>query len=245
MRYHSLLPLSALLSIGVFSLLIHLDIMPSGITILEELKVAFAGYLYALILIIILAESIVYVGFYFPGQFFAVLLVVLAKPQWQDIVYLTLCMVVAATLGSCINYCLGHRLAKPNNEKKSPETDGVYHGTIQVPDHSKSEATSGVQDEGDKATDGLSIKYLLIAMIHINSLAFYMFKQGEQNRSFNVVWFAGLLNLPYYLLLIFATSVLSEEVLQLAENTIFLISAISVWLLISGYLDYKKYRANI
>lgn len=226
MRYHSLLPISALLSISVFSLLIHLNIMPSGITILEELKVAFAGYLYALILIIILAESIVFVGFYFPGQFFAVLLVVLAKPQWQDIVYLTLCMVVAATLGSGINYCLGHRLAKSNNAKKSLQKDGAQH-------------------EDYKATDEFSIKYLLIAMIHINSLAFYMFKQGEQNRPLKVVWFAGLLNLPYYLLLIFATSVLSEEVLQLAENTVFLITAISIWLFISGYLDYKKYRANM
>jgi membrane-associated protein len=200
--------------------------MPSGITILEELKVTFAGYLYALILIIILAESIVYVGFYFPGQFFAVLLVVLAKPQWQDIVYLTLCMVVAATLGSGINYYLGYRLAKPNNAKKSPEKDGAQH-------------------EEHKATDEFSIKYLLIAMIHINSLAFYMFKQGELNRPIKVVWFAGLLNLPYYLLLIFATAVLSEEVLQLAENTVFLITAISIWLLISGYLDYKKYRTNM
>ena len=218
MRYHSLLPISALLSISVFSLLIHLNIMPSGITILEELKIAFAGYLYALILIIILAESIVYVGFYFPGQFFAVLLVVLAKPQWQDIVYLTLCMVVAATLGSGINYCLGHRLAKSNNAKKSLQKDGA-------------------QQEDYEETDEFSIKYLLIAMIHINSLAFYMFKQGEQNRPLKVVWFAGLL--------IFATSFLSEEVLQLAENTVFLITAISIWLLISGYLDYKKYRANM
>ncbi|MGY0650165.1 MAG: hypothetical protein ACW7DU_18780, partial [Paraglaciecola chathamensis] len=115
MRYHSLLPLSAILSIGIMSLLITLDIIPAGMTMLEQLKMAFEGHIFALILIIILAESIVYVGFYFPGQFFAVLLVVLAKPEWSDILYLTLCMVLGATLGSVINYFLGQRFPQKKN----------------------------------------------------------------------------------------------------------------------------------
>ena len=62
---------------------------------------------YLLIVLIIFLESIVYVGFYFPGQFFAVLLVIGANPTFDDIVMLTIAMVTAATLGSILNYCIG------------------------------------------------------------------------------------------------------------------------------------------
>ncbi|WP_166423714.1 hypothetical protein [Paraglaciecola sp. 20A4] len=219
MRFQSFLPLSALLALGLMLILIHFGVVPSGMTLLEELKSFFDGYFYVLILAIILLESIVYVGFYFPGQFFAVLLVVLAKPDWNDIIYLTLSMVIAATLGSIINYSLGRRFAS------IPETK-----------------TPTNKQKGEYAKTQYSIKYLLIAMIHINSLAFYMFNQGALRRPFNVVWFAGLLNLPYYLVLIFATSSLSEEVMQLAENSVFLLSVIGIWLTASVYLDIKKYR---
>lgn len=231
MRYHSLLPLSAILSICIMSLLITFDIIPAGMAMLEQLKMAFEGHIFVLILIIILAESIVYVGFYFPGQFFAVLLVVLAKPEWLDILYLTLCMVLGATIGSMINYFLGQRFAQKKNiasEQEVKERTGSMRREETGQQHS--------------ASKSYSLKYLLIAMVHINSLAFYMFKQGEQNRDFKVVWFAGLLNLPYYLMLIFATSTLSEQVLQLAENTLFLLSIISIWFLVSLYLDYKNYQ---
>jgi membrane-associated protein len=232
MRYYSFLPFSALLSVLAFSLLVSLNVLPSGMALLESLKVAFDEYLYLLILMIILAESIVYVGFYFPGQFFAVLLVVLSKPQWLDILYLTLCMVVGATLGSCINYYLGSRLRTTYEREQAVQKIQSRQNSSRQKHHpTKSEQT-------------YSLKYLLIAMIHINSLAFYMFKQGEQNRPMRVVWYAGLLNLPYYLLLIFATSVLSEEVLQVAENTTFLIVMILFWLLVSAYFDYKKHQEN-
>jgi membrane-associated protein len=152
-------------------------------------------------------ESIVYVGFYFPGQFFAVVLVVLSKPQPQDIILLTLAMVVAATLGSCINYFLGRNFG----------------------DMQKQQAR-------------LSVKSLLVAMIHINSLAFFMFSQGANQHSPKVVLWAGLLNLPYYLLLIWGTSVLSEQVMQMAENTWFLVIAVSIWLSVALFIDYKKYK---
>jgi membrane-associated protein len=82
-------------------------------------------------------------------------------------------------------------------------------------------------------------------MIHINSLAFYMFSQGANHKSSKVVLWAGLLNLPYYLLLIWGTSVLSEQVMQMAENTWFLAIAVSVWLGIALFIDYKKFRATI
>lgn len=209
MKYSFVLPLSALVALCLLSVLVTYEFIPSGLDLLHSLQTNFKDYFYLLILFIILLESIVYVGFYFPGQFFAVVLVVLSKPQTQDIFLLTTAMVVAATLGSCINYFLGRNFG---NIKKHPSN--------------------------------LSIKSLLVAMIHINSLAFFMFSQGANHKSPKVVLWAGLLNLPYYLLLIWGTSVLSEQVMQMAENTWFLAIAVSIWLGIALVLDYKTFRTD-
>jgi len=192
----------------LLSVLVTYEVIPSGLNLLQGMQSNFNDYFYLLILFIILLESIVYVGFYFPGQFFAVVLVVLSKPEPQDILFLTLAMVVAATLGSCINYLLGRSFG----DKKQQQLN-------------------------------LSVKSLLIAMIHINSLAFFMFSQGANHKSAKVVLWAGMLNLPYYLLLIWGTSMLSEQVMQMAENTWFLVIAVSIWLGVALFLDYKKFRA--
>lgn len=192
----------------MLSVLVTYEVIPSGLNLLQGMQSNFNDYFYLLILFIILLESIVYVGFYFPGQFFAVVLVVLSKPEPQDILFLTLAMVVAATLGSCINYLLGRSFG----DKKQQQLN-------------------------------LSVKSLLIAMIHINSLAFFMFSQGANHKSAKVVLWAGMLNLPYYLLLIWGTSMLSEQVMQMAENTWFLVIAVSIWLGVALFLDYKKFRA--
>lgn len=205
MKYSFVLPLSALVALSLLAALVSYQIIPPGMELLESLQSHFKDYFYLLILVIILLESIVYVGFYFPGQFFAVVLVVLSNPQPKDIVLLTLAMVIAATLGSAINYFLGKKFGEVKNQ-----------------------------------TPKLSIKRLLVAMIHINSLAFFMFSQGANKQSVKVILLAGLLNLPYYLLLIWGTAVLSEEVMQMAENTWFLAIAVSIWLIIAICLDYKK-----
>jgi membrane-associated protein len=191
----------------MISVLVTYGVIPSGLDLLQSLQTNFKDYFYLLILFIILLESIVYIGFYFPGQFFAVVLVVVSKPEPQDILFLTLAMVVAATLGSCINFLLGRNFGDKKKHKPN-----------------------------------LSVKSLLVAMIHINSLAFFMFSQGANHKSPKVVLWAGLLNLPYYLLLIWATSVLSEQVMQMAENTWFLVIAVSIWLSVALYLDYKKFK---
>jgi membrane-associated protein len=209
LKYSFVLPLSALIALCLLSVLVSYQVIPSGLDMLQGLQTNFDDYFYLLILLIILLESIVYVGFYFPGQFFAVVLVVLSKPEPQDILFLTLAMVVAATLGSFINYLLGRNFG---DEKQ-------HHPNI-------------------------SVKSLLVAMIHINSLAFFMFSQGANNKSAKVVLCAGLLNLPYYLLLIWGTSVLSEQVMQMAENTWFLVIAVSIWLGIALSLDHKKFKAK-
>ncbi|NCP64359.1 MAG: hypothetical protein GW763_00970 [Paraglaciecola sp.] len=207
MKYTSTLPLTALLSLGLISALVEWHVIPPGLVLLESMQAAFQDYFYALIVLIILLESIVYVGFYFPGQFFAVVLVVLAKPNWQSIVYLTLAMVFAATLGSLINYSLGRRIESDKNKQKA-----------------------------------VSIKALAVAMIHINSLAFFMFNQGATHQPVRIVLLAGLLNLPYYLALIFLTSVFSQEVMGMAENPWLLAVFIVIWLGITLWIDIKNLR---
>lgn len=207
MTYFSTLPLTAFIALSVLTLLVYVNLLPPGLDILNALQASFGDYFYWLIGLIILLESIVYVGFYFPGQFFAVVLVVMAKPQWDDIVLLTVAMVVATTLGCAINYSLGRKL-----------TD-VDHNTLNTK---------------------IPLKPLLLAMIHINSLAFFMFAQGANRGSWRIIAWAGLLNMPYYLLLILATSLLSEQVMLLAENTWLVLMIIGLWLAVSLYLDINK-----
>ena len=209
MKYHFILPLTALVVVITLNLLITQGVIPPGLAILEDIKTSFGQAFYILIFLIILLESIIYVGFYFPGQFFAVVLVVLANPGAGDVVALTLCMVAAATLGSGINFMFGRKLAKQS-------------------------------EQGGRA----SIRQLLLAMIHINSLAFFMFNQGSRGRHPAIIATAGLLNLPYYLLLIAGTALLSEEVMGMAENTWFIAGAISIWLLIAIGLDVRQSRVQ-
>ena len=88
------------------------------------------------------------------------------------------------------------------------------------------------------------LKHLLLAMIHINSLAFFMFSQGNQQKSPKVIALAGLLNLPYYLLLIAGTAVLSEQVMAMAENTALLITIVCIWLAIALVIDIRNYKKD-
>ncbi|MFT7097077.1 MAG: membrane-associated protein [Glaciecola sp.] len=215
MKYAAFLPLSALIALILITVLIHFNIIPPGMSILESLEGNMQNGFFLIIFLIILLESIIYIGFYFPGQFFAVILVVGAKPTAMDVVYLTLCMVLAATLGSFVNFMLGRASGRR----------ALQQGTQVEPKKTK-------------------IKHLALAMIHINSLAFFMFSQGSQQKSWKVIGLAGFLNLPYYLLLIAGTAVLSEQVMAMAENTTLLISIVCVWLAIALIYDVKKYKKD-
>lgn len=204
MKYRSTLPITAIIALSVVQLATHFQWLPPGREILESLEGLMGDWFLPLVFVTILAESIVYVGFYFPGQFFAVVLVILSNPTPLDIVQLTLAMVGAATLGSLINYQLGKIIHAP-------------------------------------ATDARPVKlrHLLLAMIHMNALAFFMVNQGAQRRPRRVVWLAGLINLPYYLLLIAGTALLSEQIMQVAESPQLLFIGLGTWLLVAIALDVR------
>lgn len=210
MKYYSTLPLTALVAFSTINLLVYWNIIPSGLEQLNQYQSQLQGYFYLLIVLIIFLESIVYVGFYFPGQFFAVLLVIGANPTLNDILMLTLAMVTAATTGSIVNYSIGRFSSSPSSDPQAPTP----------------------------------LKHLLLAMIHMNSLAFFMLAQGANRKSIKVVMLAGLINLPYYLVLIASTAWLSEEVMQIAENTALLFTLLSIWLGIAFLLDINKHRIN-
>jgi membrane-associated protein len=63
--------------------------------------------LLALMGLIIFAESIIYLGFYIPGQFIAVILVISSVHSIWDIVPLTLVSIIAVTLAAFVNYTIG------------------------------------------------------------------------------------------------------------------------------------------
>lgn len=207
MKYRFFLPLSAIFVLLILQIAVSKSIIPQGLELLQVFNSQFGGYFYLFIFLIILLESIVYVGFYFPGQFFAVLLVIGANPEPIGIVFLTIAMVCAATIGSMINFFIGRQQAQ-----------GVQQTQVRF-------------------------RALLLAMIHINSLAFFMVSQGANGQRWRIVWLAGLLNLPYYLVLIWGTTFFSESIMQMAENTYFIMVALVTWLLIAIFLDVKQYRA--
>jgi membrane-associated protein len=208
MKYATILPFSALLALSLIAALVNFNVIPPGAQLLEVMRNSFEDGMYWLIFLIILLESIIYIGFYFPGQFFAVVIVVGANPNAKDIGMLTIAMVAAATIGSLINYTLG-RYTKTNV---------------------------------DEDVNPTKLSRLLLAMIHINSLAFFMFSQGAHQKPIKIVALAGLFNLPYYLLLIAGTAVLSEQIMAMAENTYMLFSVISIWFFVALYFDLKKHK---
>ncbi|MBB1485883.1 hypothetical protein [Oceanospirillum sediminis] len=206
MTYKSVLPASALLVLVMFTLLTSYGIVPGGDLLLEQLKHSLQDMPDGLLFLIILAESLIYLGFYFPGQFFAVVLVVMAGPDFGDMLRLTFIMVLAATTGSFINYSLGRLFSRPS-----------------------------LLAEGNK----FRLRNLLLAMLHTNALAFYMFAQGAQRHSIGVIWLAGLLNLPYYLLLIAGTVLLSDQVMYVAETPQVLAVFLVAWLVVAVFLDWR------
>ena len=120
MKYGFILPLSALFALTIIQLATHFSIIRTGLDSLQEINRHLGEYFYVVIFLIILLEAIVFIGFYFPGQFFAVVLVIGATPSIADIVYLTLAMVGAATLASIVNFGLGRRQMQEGNTAKNP-----------------------------------------------------------------------------------------------------------------------------
>jgi len=109
-----LIPLSAICIYIWMTVLIYFNIVPDPLLIVEYINMLDLKTIYIVMFLIILLESIVYVGFYLPGQFIAVLLVVSSTDGISEIWYLTLVSIIAVTVWALINYHLWYFLSKRN-----------------------------------------------------------------------------------------------------------------------------------
>jgi membrane-associated protein len=200
----SLVPLSGLVAYSAILLLGKLQLIPDPAASLQGLSGLYAEWSFLLLFLVILVESIAYVGFYFPGQLFAVLLVLLNDFSWFNLIMLTLVSIVAVTISAGINYQLG---SLRTLEKKE-----------------------------------FRLKGLLLAMLHINLLALYMFQLGASRSHRKVILYAGLLNIPYYLLLIAGTFLIRDQITIITEDTYFLLFLLCTWTSFTVVLDLRERR---
>lgn len=199
-----LIPLSGLVVYSVILILEKLQIIPDPAFFLRVLDSAYQEWSFLLLFLVILIESIVYAGFYFPGQLFAVLIVLLNDFNWVNVIILTLVSIVAVTISAAINYLLG-------SLREAEQKD-------------------------------FQIKELLIAMLHINLLALYMFQLGASRSHKKVILYAGLLNVPYYLLLIAGTFLIRDQIMIITEDSYFLFFLLCVWTISTVILDIRERR---
>jgi membrane-associated protein len=152
--------------------------------------------------LIIFAESIIYVGFYLPGQFIAVILVISGSDSLWDIPPLTLVSLIAVTLAALVNYTIGSFFRKENQE-----------------------------------ITPIDYKKLLLSMIHINTLALALFEAGKMRSPKWIIGIVGILNLPYYLLMIALVYQFQDAARELGENPYYLLIALIIW---CGYSVWKS-----
>jgi membrane-associated protein len=200
-------PLSAIIIYSLVLFWIYLNILPDPIFISEYLQSIDPSIIFFILFLIILIESIVYLWFYLPGQFIAVLLVTSYSNSITDVFMLTIVSILAVYISAIINYYLWYFL--------------IWNNT-----------------DSQKTT--LNYKRLLISMIHINTLALYIFDQWAKNGSKKIIYMAGLLNIPYYFLILFITYLLKNEILSISENIYLLYVILFSWLFYSLYINKIK-----
>lgn len=117
-----IIPITAILIYILMLLLIYFNIIPDPLLIVEYIKNIDWTIIYLIMFLIILLESIVYLWFYLPWQFIAVLLVISYTKWLNEILYLTFISIIAVTFWAFINYYLWYFLSK-NSEKKKEKID--------------------------------------------------------------------------------------------------------------------------
>jgi membrane protein YqaA with SNARE-associated domain len=106
MKY-SRLPLSILVIYAAITFASAQAWIPTGLDMLESLRANVGERWFWLVVFCIFLEALIVISLYFPGQYIAAILVILSNPSNQDIVLLSLAMVIATTAGSAVNYLIG------------------------------------------------------------------------------------------------------------------------------------------
>ncbi len=199
-------PVSAIIVYTLVLLWIYFGVLPDPIIISEYIKNFDSSLIFFILFLIILLESIVYLGFYLPGQFIAVLVVFSYAKNFYDIFILSIISIFAVTLWAIINYSLWYFISKKSVQKQKK----------------------------------IDYKNLLFSMIHINTIALYIFDQWQKRAPKKIIFLIGLFNFPYYLLIIWVTYLLKNEILSVSENSFILYGILFLWLWISIYQNKKK-----
>lgn len=189
------IPLSALIIYSLIFLSIQIGVLPELTNVFNVDNLGYSLFLF--LFLIILLESIIYIGFYLPGQFIAVILVTGSNYGFLGVIGLTLISIFAVTLAATINYYLGYFFLSKKEEKT------------------------------------VDYKKLLLSMIHINTLALFMFEQGSKKGPKKLIVLTGILNLPYYFIIIGITYYFKDSILQVAENPYTVFILLIIWLIYS------------
>lgn len=116
----SRLPLIILIIFISFTVASEQGLIPTGLSLLQSLRDQVGESWFWLVVFCIFLEALVVVSLYFPGQYIAALLVILSGPTWQDIVLLSLAMVIATTVGSAVNYLVGRAMSDKDTSETKP-----------------------------------------------------------------------------------------------------------------------------
>ena len=200
------IPVSAIIVYTLVLLWIYFCILPDPTIISEYIRNLNSSFIFLILFLIILLESIIYLGFYLPGQFIAVLVVIGYAAKIQDIVLLSVVSILAVTLWAIINYSLWYFISKKSIKKQ----------------------------------EKIDYKNLLFSMIHINTIALYIFDQWQKRAPKKIIFLTGLFNFPYYLLIIWITYLLKNEILSVSENSFILYAILFLWLWISLYQNKRS-----
>jgi hypothetical protein len=76
-------------------------------------------------------------------------------------------------------------------------------------------------------------------MIHINTLALALFEAGKRRYSKWIIAIVGILNLPYYLIMIALVYYFQDATRELGENPYYLLVTLILW---CGYTFLKRKR---
>jgi membrane-associated protein len=85
----------------------------------------------------------------------------------------------------------------------------------------------------------IDYKSLLVSMIHINTIALYIFDQWQKQAPKKIIYLTWLLNLPYYILIIWVTYLLKNQILNISENSYLLFVILFLWLWYSIFKNKK------
>jgi hypothetical protein len=109
----------ALAVFAFFQIAVAQSWIPNGESLLQSLQAYVGDHWFLFVAFCIFLEALVFVCFYFPGQYIAALLIIVNDPEMSDIVLLTIAMLIATTAGSFVNYVWGYSSsrARPENPK--------------------------------------------------------------------------------------------------------------------------------